>query len=154
LFFEDFEIGKTFTSPARTVRQADIEKFADLTGDFNRIHLDENYAKHAIFGRRVAHGLLTLSIALGLWYSLDLTNDSILAFMGMKDLSFTGPVYDGDSLILISEVISKKDSKSRTNAGIITFKDKVVKGGGTSVIEFDRTFLLMKKTKEDHSSDS
>ena|SRR5487761_332968 len=144
LNFEDFTVGSKFESNAKVITQEDITKFAKLTGDFNSLHLDQEYAKTTFFKQTIAHGLLTLGVALGLWYSLDLTTDSIVTFVGMNNLSFAAPVYPGDSIHLFSQVISARELKSRIDSGLVTFKDSVINQNGKSVLEFERTFIIKK----------
>jgi 3-hydroxybutyryl-CoA dehydratase len=145
LFYEDFEIGSEFTSSERIVSQEDMNRFASLTGDMNRLHIDEEYAKTTIFLRPIAHGMLTLSIALGLWYSMDLTRNSIVAFLGINNLAFKRPVYAGDRLHLFSKVLSRRESKSKPDEGIVTFKDQMLNSSGDIVMESERTLLLKRK---------
>ena len=129
--------------------QEDVAKFADLTGDFNRLHLDAEYARTTVFKGTISHGLLVLGIALGLWYSLGITRDSIVAFIGMNNLSFKAPAYPNDSISLESEVISKRESKSRPDSGIVTFKDRVLNQNGIVLLEFERLLMLKKKVAVD-----
>src|SRR5947209_4995308 len=119
--------------------------FAKLTGDLSKLHLDDEYAKRTIFGARISHGLLTLGIGLGLWYSLDVNNDSILAFVGINKLRFKGPVYVGDRIRLISEVVSKRESKSRPEAGIVSFGDQILNQNGGVVLDYERVEMISKR---------
>lgn len=145
MYFEDFQIGNRFESlKPRTVTKEDIEKFANLTGDMNLLHLDDEFARSREFNGRIAHGLFTLGIALGQWYLLNLSRDSIIAFLGINNLSFRAPVYPGEQIRLITEVINKRDSKSKPNAGIVTFRDKMVNQDDTTVLEFERVLMLQK----------
>lgn len=144
LYFDDFHVGRKFESTERAINQEDIEKFANLTGDFNRLHIDEEFARTTIFKRPIAHGMFTLSVSLGLWYSMDITRSSIVAFIGINNLTFKAPVYAGDSLHLISNVVAARESKSRPDAGIVTFKDQMVNSRGELVMESERTLLLKK----------
>ncbi|MCL4518631.1 MAG: dehydratase, partial [Thaumarchaeota archaeon] len=82
LYFDDISVGQKFRSNPHMLTQDDVKKFADLTGDFNKLHLDADYAKSTVFERPISHGLLVLGIALGQWYSLGITADSIVAFVG------------------------------------------------------------------------
>lgn len=150
LNFEDFTVGSKFESIARVITQEDIARFAELTGDFNSLHLDREYAKTTLFKGTIAHGLLTLGVALGLWYSLDLTTDSIVTFVGINNLSFAAPVYPGDSIHLLSQVILARESKSRIDSGLVTFKDNVINQNGKSVLEFERTFIIKKGREKAH----
>jgi len=145
LFFEEFTIGKRFESEARVVRQEDIVEFAELTGDLNPLHVDDKYASKTIFGRTIAHGLFTLGIALGQWYSENLTRDSIVAFVGLNNLSFLAPVYPGDMIRLRSEVLTARVSNSRPGVGIVTFKDQMVNQNEVVVLKFERSLMLRMK---------
>jgi acyl dehydratase len=145
LYFEDFEINQKFSSEERCITQEDIQRFAELSGDFNKLHLDEEYAKQTLFGGRIAHGLLILSVASGLWYKLNLTRDSIVAFIGIEDLSFKAPVYPGNCVHLVSEVASKRESKSRGDVGLVFFKDKLLNERGNVVLEFKRVLMLLRR---------
>jgi acyl dehydratase len=152
LFYDDFVTGKKFSTRRRTVRQADINSFAKLTGDFNKLHLDARYAKGTVFGGRIAHGALVLSLALGLWYDRDLTRASLVALLGINNVAFRSAVYPGDRIQLVSEVLSKRLSKSRPHAGIVVLKDQVVNDKGKTVLEFERTVLLRTAAGGERSS--
>jgi 3-hydroxybutyryl-CoA dehydratase len=148
-FFEDFEVGQTFESKERQVLQQDIQSFANLTGDYNRLHLDQEYAEKSMFKERIAHGMLTLSLSLGLWHSLGLTNETVIAFVELDHAIFHSPIFPGDSILLRSEVLSKRESKSRPEAGLVTWKDQVIntKRGNQLALDYERTFMLRKKAK-------
>lgn len=148
LYYDDFKLGETFrSSRSRQVTQQEINEFAELTGDLNKIHVDVIYAKGSIFGGIIAHGLLTLSSALGLWYELDLTRDSIVAFMGIDHLTFKAPVRPGDTIRLESRVSSKRESSSKKDRGLVTFSDMILNQEGTVVLQFERTLLLKKQAE-------
>src|SRR5690242_8815840 len=112
-------MGDTFRSRSKVITRESISQFAELTGDKSRLHLDEQFARQTVFKSPISHGLLVLGISLGLWFSLDLNNDTIVAFAGINNLYFRAPIYPGDEVSLASEVISKRDSKSRPDSGII-----------------------------------
>lgn len=103
----------------KTITEADIVNFAGISGDWNRIHLDEEFAKKTIFGRRIAHGLLTLAITSGLITRLRLTEDSLIAFYGIEKLRFTKPVFIGDTIRAVIEVEGKED---KGDYGVVAFK--------------------------------
>uniref|UniRef100_A0A7C3M9Y4 Dehydratase n=1 Tax=Archaeoglobus fulgidus TaxID=2234 RepID=A0A7C3M9Y4_ARCFL len=119
MFFEDFEPGMRFETSGKTITEADIVNFAGISGDWNRIHLDEEFAKKTPFGKRIAHGLLTLSITSGLITRLRLTEDSLIAFYGIERLRFTKPVFIGDTIRAIVEVEGKED---KGDYGVVAFK--------------------------------
>ncbi|HVB11846.1 MAG TPA: MaoC/PaaZ C-terminal domain-containing protein [Nitrososphaerales archaeon] len=146
MHFEDFAVGASFSSGETMVTRDDIQRFADLTGDRNRLHLDDEFAKSNGFDGVIDHGLLTLSIALGLWHSLDLTNGTILAFAGLSNVSFKAPVYPGDRLRLTAEVVAMRESKSKPKAGLVTLKMKVLDSPkGIVVLEAEPIFLISKR---------
>ena len=97
LFFEEFQIGDATDSVGRTITEADIVNFAGISGDYNLIHTDAEYARGHLFGQRVAHGLLVLSVASGLAVRLGFMEDTIVAFRGL-DWRFTAPVFAGDTV--------------------------------------------------------
>lgn len=119
MFFEDFSQGMRMETAGKTITEADIVNFAGISGDWNRIHLDEEFAKKTIFGRRIAHGLLTLAITSGLITRLRLTEDSLIAFYGIEKLRFTKPVFIGDTIRAIVEVEGKED---KGDYGVVAFK--------------------------------
>ncbi|MEM0203207.1 MAG: MaoC/PaaZ C-terminal domain-containing protein [Archaeoglobaceae archaeon] len=120
-----------FETSARTVTEADIVNFAGISGDWNRIHVDEEYAKSTRFGRRIAHGLLTLTITSGLITRLRLTEDSLIAFYGIEKLRFTNPVFIGDTIRAIVEVEGKEDKGSY---GVVAFKITAVNQRNETVL--------------------
>ena len=148
MFFEEFTVGRRFESSARLVRQEDVVKFAEVTGDLNPLHIDERYATGTIFGRTIAHGLFTLGVALGQWYGENLTRDSIVAFIGINNLSFLAPVFPGDLVRLRSEVLSARASRSRPGVGIVTFRDEMVNQTGVVVLQFERSLMLKMSEKK------
>jgi acyl dehydratase len=135
LFFDDVEIGQEWLSPGRTVTEADIVAFAGLSGDYNPIHMDHQFARTTPFRRPVAHGLLIWSISSGLGsYAPPMRT---LAFLGVRDWQFKGPVFVGDTIRLRSKV-QEKESRARGRRGVITWTrqilnqdDRVVQEGVT-----------------------
>lgn len=143
MFYEDFEVGQRFESKDKLVTQDDISAFAKLSGDTNRLHIDPQYARSTRFKGTIAHGIFTISLALGLWHSLDLTNETVIAFVELDQATFMLPVYPGDSIRLLSEVLSKRELKSNKEAGLVTWKDRVIDTKNkTDVLNFERTFIL------------
>lgn len=130
-YFEEFSVGDTFTSAARTVTEADIVNFAGLTGDFTLLHTDAEYARQSIYGQRVAHGLLGLSIASGLMAQSGLLEGTIMAF---RELSwkFSLPVFIGDTIHAQSRVSEVKPLR-RMGGGAVMFEVEVVNQDGKTV---------------------
>jgi len=104
LYFEEFSVGQKITSVARTVAESDILTFAGLTGDYNQIHTDAEFAKGTQFGGRVAHGLLGLSLAVGLLMRTGVLEGTVLAFREIVEWKFIKPVFIGDTLHVEMEV--------------------------------------------------
>ena len=98
LYFEEFSVGQKIVSVARTVAESDILTFAGLTGDYNQIHTDAEFAKGTQFGGRVAHGLLGLSLAVGLLMRTGVLEGTVLAFREIVEWKFIKPVFIGDTL--------------------------------------------------------
>ncbi|MFH1262054.1 MAG: MaoC/PaaZ C-terminal domain-containing protein [Pseudomonadota bacterium] len=140
LCFEDLEIGRRSVSQRRTMTEADIVSFAGLSGDFNPLHTDEEFAKKGIFGKRIAHGLLGLSISSGLP-----TNETpwlILAFMSL-DWKFTKPIFIGDTVACVSEVKRKKETGA--DRGIVMVERKLLNQREEVVQEGTFTLLVGKR---------
>lgn len=128
LYFEDLSIGQSFRSPVSApVTSATIEAFAELSGDKNPIHVDEEFARASPFGRRIAHGLLGLSIASGLLHELGIVERSILAFAGL-DWRFKNPVLIGDRLVFEAEVLRLRAMGARGGAAVLDARLKAQDG--------------------------
>lgn len=124
-YFEYFEIGEKWKSRGRTITESDIVMFASLTGDFYPLHTDIEYAKNSFFGKRIAHGMLVLSYAVGL---TKMDPDIIIANYGIDKLRFTAPVFINDTIHVEMEVIDKKDKGN--GMGVVTVKQQIVKQTG------------------------
>ena len=124
LYFEEFEIDDQVESAGRTITETDIVNFAALSGDWNLIHTDAEYCKEQMFGQRVAHGLLILSIASGQAMRLGFMEDTVMAFRGLE-WKFGKPVFIGDTVHLRITIVGKKAMK-RLGGGVVTFKVEVL----------------------------
>lgn len=116
-YFEEFEIGEEIISPGRTVTDADVVNFAGLSGDFNPLHTDEEYAKKTIFKKRIAHGLLGLAITSGLRARTGIFDGTGLAFLDLK-IAFKGPIFIGDTITVKMKIKEKRETK-KEDRGII-----------------------------------
>ena len=114
LYFEEFIVGQKITSVARTVAESDIMTFAGLTGDYNQIHTDAEFSKGTQFGQRIAHGLLGLSIAVGLLMRTGTLEGTALAFREIIEWKFIKPVFIGDTIHVELEA---KELKAMPRAG-------------------------------------
>ena len=124
LYFEEFELGQSFESAARTITETDIVNFAGVSGDFASIHTDAVYSEASFFGQRVAHGLLVLSIASGLAIRSGVLEGTVIAFREMSSWKFSKPVFIGDTVRVLLEV-SEKKPMPRLGGGSITLEVKV-----------------------------
>lgn len=108
LYFEEFSVGQKITTVGRTVAESDIMTFAGLTGDYNQIHTDAHFAKSTQFGQRVAHGLLGLSVGVGLLMRTGVLEGTVIAFREIVEWKFIKPVFIGDTVHAEMEVKEKK----------------------------------------------
>jgi len=119
-------IGEKFVSPGRTITEADVVMFAALTSDWTELHTNAEYARKTIFGQRIAHGLLTLSVASGLALRAKKSPYfEVVALLGLDNVRFTAPVFIGDTIRVESEVVEARPSKSRPGTGILRFRNAV-----------------------------
>jgi acyl dehydratase len=140
LYFEDFAMGRKSTTRSRTITEADIVNFAGLSGDFVELHTSEEFARNGPFGRRIAHGLLVLSISSGLAVQMRETTDTVIAFYGIDRLRFTKPTFIGDTIHVEKEVIAA-DRKS-PDRGVVTFNTQVLNQNGEPVIVYQDKLML------------
>jgi len=119
LFFEDFQLGQKVKSVGRTITEHDIVTFAGLSGDFNQIHTDAEFAKSTPFGQRIAHGLLGLAIASGLAVQTGILGVNVVAFREVGEWKFVKPVFIGDTIHVEMEVMEIK-AFPRLGTGSVT----------------------------------
>jgi acyl dehydratase len=132
LFFDDVEVGQEWTSPGRTVTETDIVNFAGLSGDFNPIHIDHEFARSTPFRRPIAHGLLGFAIASGLGQQYPPMRT--LAFLSIREWHFREPIFPGDTIHVRCKVLTK-ESKARGRRGVIAWQRQVVNQEGKVVQE-------------------
>ena len=124
LFFEDFEPGQTGTSATRTITEHDIVAFAGLSGDFNLIHVDAEFAKTTPFGKRIAHGLLGLAIATGLAVQTGVLGANVIAFREVGEWKFIKPIFIGDTIHVNMEIVETKGFP-RLGGGLVSMAASV-----------------------------
>jgi 3-hydroxybutyryl-CoA dehydratase len=141
-YFEEFEVGQRIMTPGRTVTESDIVTYAGLSGDYNSIHTDAEFAADGQFGQRVAHGLLGLSIASGLAVRTGILEGTVLAFREIQQWKFSRPIYIGDTIHVEIEVESTKPM-ARLGGGLIELnmnvknqdEDSVMRGSWLVLVE-------------------
>jgi itaconyl-CoA hydratase len=143
-FLEDFEVGDTFRSRlGRTITETDNTWFTALTMNTNQVHFNAEYAARTEFGRPLVVSTLTLAVVLGL--SVRDTSENAAANLGWGDIVLPKPVYAGDTLWSESEVLAKRESKSRPSCGIVSIRTRGVNQRREVVIEFTRSFMVFKR---------
>ncbi len=141
--YEDFEVGDVYQhSHGRTITQADNIWFTLLTVNNNPIHFDSVYASQTEWKRPLVDSTFTLALVTGLSVS-DISQNAVN--LGWDKVRLPNPVFDGDTLYAQSEVLEKRESKSRPNMGIVRFKTTGVNQDGKVVIEFERTIMVYKR---------
>ncbi len=135
LYFDDVEVGQEWRSPARTIAEADLVNYSGLSGDFNAIHTDAEFAKSTLYRQRIAHGLLVMAIGSGL--ALHSPPMRTMAFVGIREWDFKEPVFIGDTVHVTTRIL-EKEVRSRGRRGqilwqrqIVNQKDAVVQSGVT-----------------------
>lgn len=108
MWFEQFEVGQRIITPARTITESDIVTFAGLSGDYNQIHTDAEFSSRSPFGKRVAHGLLVLSIASGLAMRTGVLEGTVIAFREINNWKFSLPVFIGDTVHVELNIVETK----------------------------------------------
>ena len=156
LFFDDVEIGQEWESLCRTITETDVVNFAGISGDFNPIHIDHEFAKTTVFRQPIAHGLLVWSIASGL--GLHAPPMRTLAFISVAEWHFREPVFFGDTVRTRAKVIAKEE-RGRGRRGVVTWarqvlnqKDKIVQEGVILTLVEGRA-NLNRKLKDEVTSD-
>jgi acyl dehydratase len=145
LRYADLHVGLSFRSPGRTITDADLVGFAGLTGDYSELHTSDVYAKNSQFGRRVAHGLLGLAYAHGLmWPRTGELRETAIAFLGINDWKFVGPIFVGDTIFVNYRLGELRDSKSKPTQAIAIF-DVAVVNQDDKVVQQGRKALLVSK---------
>ena len=132
LQFDDLNVGDSWITPARTVTEADVVHFAAMTGDFNPLHVDHEFAANGPFKKPIAHGLLGISWVAGLGCNHPKVNT--VAFVAIRQWSFLRPVYFGDTIHVESNIAEKGDIGKRGGAvlwnhTVVNQKNKIVQQG-------------------------
>jgi itaconyl-CoA hydratase len=143
-YFEDFEVGDIYQHrPGRTISEVDNTWFTLLTMNTHPLHFDVEYAKASEFGKPLVNSAFTVSLVVGM--SVSDVSQKAIANLGWKEIKLPAPVFVGDTLYGESQVLEKRESKSRPTAGIVTVRSWGKKSDGTVVCEFDRHMLIPKR---------
>lgn len=143
-YLEDFQVGDVYEHrPGRTITATDNTWFSLLTMNQHPLHFDAEYGARSEFGQILVNSCLTLSLVTGM--SVSDVSQKTVANLGWQNVKLTGPVFIGDTLYAHSEVLSIRESGSRTNQGIVTIRSTGTKQTGDVVIHFERAMLIPKR---------
>lgn len=146
LYYEDVEVGHRLVTGGRTVTEADLVNFAGVSGDFNPLHLDAEFAKDSIFGQRVAHGVLVLAVATGLWQGLGAFAGTLMGLLETRSWRFLAPVLVGDTVSVETEITELRPT-SRPDRGVVTQRITVRNQDRVNVQEGEFVALLKRRTE-------
>jgi len=145
-YYEDLEPGNVYKHAiTRTVSEMDNMLFSALTYNSAWLHTDEEYAKTTMYGRRIVNSMFTLSLVCGVGVG-DLTLGTTQGNLGFSDVKFTKPVFFGDTIYTETEIIGRRESKSRPDAGIVEFETRGYNQRGEMVVSLRRTGLMIKRS--------
>src|SRR5919201_5985400 len=142
-YFDDLEVGDSFTTKGRTITEADLVNFAALTWDTYPLHVDAEWASKTMFGERIAHGMLVLSYAAGL---VPMQPGPIVAFYGMEKVRFFAPTKIGDTIRVEVELTDKEERDE--NLGIATFSHALLNQRGETVAKFITKVVLNRRAEQ------
>ena len=143
-YLEDFTIGDIYEHrPGRTITETDNVQFSLMTMNAHPMHCDAAYAAKSEFGRLLVNSGLSLAIVLGM--TVNDVSGKAIANLGWKEIRLTAPVFCGDTLYAESEVLEKRESKSRPTQGVVTVQTRAFNQNGVQVMEFVRSALIPKR---------
>jgi len=144
LYFEDLEVGFRFETPRRTVTEADLVAFAGVSGDYNPLHTDAEFARGSIYGERIAHGALVLSLATGLRQRVGLFDGTLMGLLEIRGWRFRAPVRIGDTIRVRNEVAELR-ATSKPDRGLMVQRIEVVNQADEVVSEGELVMLLKRR---------
>ena len=144
-YFEELEVGMVMQhSIGRTLTEMDNVLFSALTMNNQPLHLNEDFAQKTGFGARIVNGIFTMGLLVGITVN-DLTAGTIIANLGYENVIHPHPMYHGDTLYVQTEVISKRESNSKPDRGVVTLKHIGKNQDGVVCIELTRSVMFMKR---------
>jgi len=150
-FYEDLEVGDVFQSRlGRTVTETDNVWFTCLTLNTNQVHFNNEFAAGTRFGKPLVNSTFTLALVTGM--SVPDTSENATANLSWTDITLPNPVYVGDTLWCETEILSKRESRSRPEVGIVAVRCRGINQRREVVVEFQRTFMLYKRSAAEVSS--
>ena len=145
LWYEEFEVGKLYYHPiTRTVTETDNILFSTLTHNAQPLHIDKRFAAQTEWGRPLMNSFFTLGLMVGISVN-DLTLGTTIANLGMTEVKFPAPLFQGDTIHVTTEVVSRRESKSRVDAGIVEFDHRAFNQDGVLVAQCIRQAFMHKR---------
>ena len=145
-YYEEFQVGVVLQhQPGRTVTEADNIWFSCLTMNPQPLHVDFHAAGQAEFGKPLVNSLFTLGVAVGLSVG-ETTLGTTVGNLGFEKIEFPRPVFHGDTIYSETEIVDKRESKSRPQWGIVTFEHRAKNQHGELVMRARRQAMMRKKT--------
>ncbi len=145
-YFEEFQVGEKVTTQSRQVTDADIMTFAALSGDDNRIHTDAEFSRTGPFGKRVAHGLLGLSLASGLLWQTGILDGTVIAFREVNEWKFVKPVFIDDVVHAELQAVETK-ALPRIGGGSVVVSVELRNQANDVCMKGKWTLLVMSRPK-------
>ena len=145
MYWDDFEIGQTLVTRARTITSTDIVNFACLSGDFNDVHMNWEYCSSTPFGEPIAHGPLIYAVAAGLQYASGINDGTLLAMLGVDKWRLLAPVKHGDTVHMEMTVLDKQ-ATSKPDRGVVRIERRILKQEGTLVQQMETTLMYRRRT--------
>ncbi len=152
-FLDDWKVGEIYITKGRTIGECDVSTFAGLTGDHHANHTDARYMRDSIFGERIAHGLLGLSVAHGLMMQLNIITDNSIALLGIEDWKFHKAIVFGDTIYAKISVQDIIFSRGKQDRGVLKLffevfnqKDELCQSGC-------KVLMMKRKSKEENGND-
>jgi len=147
LYFEEFEVGSVLEHAIRrTVTEMDNTLFSCLTHNPQPLHIDYHFAASTEWGKPLVNSIFTLGVMIGVSVT-DTTLGTTIGNLGMTEVKFPNPVFLGDTLPATTEIVSKRSSKSRPDAGIVVFRHRAYNQRDELVAECLRQGLMRKRPK-------
>ncbi|MCF8084408.1 MAG: MaoC family dehydratase N-terminal domain-containing protein [Deltaproteobacteria bacterium] len=149
-YFDDLHVGDEFTTVSRTVTEADIVNFCGVSGDFNQLHTDVEFAAKTTFGQRIAHGMCGMTIASGCLNRSGLIEGTTVAFKGIREWRFSAPIHINDTIYVNIKVKNKTVGK-KPDRGLVIFWVSVVNQHEEVVMEGQWDILLSRSVEGEPS---
>lgn len=144
LYLEEFQLEKMYESLSRTITEADVCNFAGVSGDFNPLHMDEEFGKANLFGKRVAHGALGFIVSTGLSNQMGIFEGTTIAFIECT-VKYTAPLLIGDT-VHVSIVPKETRHSAKPGKGILKQELKLVNQSGAVIMESFQTLMMKSRT--------